>query len=401
MRNWLYILIALSLGSCENYFGSKTNLDFIDKPVFQNRNIAYVPILPVIDGFVRPTDIVAGFDELVYVVDEGTEEIVAFDLSGSEVGRLAVPGLTALAQDRKLDLLAIGRIDTFLNGQNRSFSTIFRINQRANGFLDLSNATIEPRVIHPFYAQSQFSDDDEITEFTSIAVLADNSYYVARNGPDEDDDAVLVFGSESYGTILGLDIEDDEYLSPVFVTTSTGFETNYFRDPVSLASLVQPPQNFNLSTSRDFVFSSINDDATLKVQYIEFIETIDGATYEVRPLEEGDTSKAEGFLYTPNRFTSPVDVAYTGDGTNYIFVVDSETDSLYQFSNTGLEGIKPPAASADQKYIRASFGGTDETGLDVSGFNEPSGVAYSDKIVYVADAANGRILRFKLTLDFD
>jgi DNA-binding beta-propeller fold protein YncE len=79
-------------------------------------------------------------------------------------------------------------------------------------------------------------------------------------------------------------------------------------------------------------------------------------------------------------------------------VVDSETDSLYQFSLNGFEGIRPPAAAGIDRYVKASFGGT---GVGLMQFNDPVGVAYYNQIVYVADAGNGRIMRYKLTLDFD
>jgi len=146
------------------------------------------------------------------------------------------------------------------------------------------------------------------------------------------------------------------------------------------------------------VFASKSDETALKIQYISFVESVDGSVYNVEALIEGDTSQAEGFLYTPNRFSSPEGLAFTGDGTNYIFVVDSEKDSLYQFTNTGLEGIKPPPAASSQKHVLASFGGT---GNGIDQFNDPMGVAYIDQIVYVADAGNGRVLRYRLTTDFD
>ncbi len=78
--------------------------------------------------------------------------------------------------------------------------------------------------------------------------------------------------------------------------------------------------------------------------------------------------------------------------------MDREKDSLFQFTNTGLEGVKAPAGSTSTKNIRVSFGGT---GVDLTQFNQPSAVAYYDRIVYVADAGNGRVLRFKLTTDFN
>ena len=401
------VLFGLCFSGCKDYFGEKTSLDFIDKPVFQDRNIAYVPILPVLDNFSYPTDVLAGFDELIYVVDEGREEIVQLDQSGNILQRLSVPGVTAVAQDRKLDLLVIGTFDTILkvqvNGNPRdslfSLSCVYRINQRRGGFLRLGLADPKLAVLNPFYSKSTFTFNDAEVRFTSIATLHDNSYYIAQDGPQSSDDKVILIASEQYAEQLGLpNILEDDFITPIIVQAPTGFEREYFKNPSGIVSLAQPPQAFNMNQSRDFIFASKSDETALKVQYISFVESTDGSVYNVEALIEGDTSQADGFLYTPNRFSSPEGLAFTGDGTNYIFVVDSEKDSLYQFTNTGLEGIKPPAAATSQKHILASFGGT---GNGIGEFNEPMGVAYQSRIVYVADAGNGRILRYRLTIDFD
>lgn len=95
----------------------------------------------------------------------------------------------------------------------------------------------------------------------------------------------------------------------------------------------------------------------------------------------------------------PTDIAFSGDDDAFIFVVDSETDSLYQFQSNGQEGVNPPVgADADSKKIVVSFGGE---GAGPKQFMNPSGVAYYRTIVYVADTGNNRIARFKLTTDFE
>ncbi|MBL4710361.1 MAG: hypothetical protein JKY48_18175, partial [Flavobacteriales bacterium] len=66
--------------------------------------------------------------------------------------------------------------------------------------------------------------------------------------------------------------------------------------------------------------------------------------------------------------------------------------------SNGLEGVEPPPASGQTKYIKTSFGGK---GIGASQFNNPSSVAYRNEIVYVADTDNGRVLRFKLTTDIE
>ncbi len=413
---FLTVASLLTLTSCENYFGNKTDLDFIDKPVFQNRNIAYVPILPVLDGFANPTDVIAGFDELIYVADAATEEVISLDQSGREIGRIGVPGVTSIAQDRKLDLLAVGTYDTLLTvsiphptipdsiqvlDSLFNLSCIYRIVQRSALSLDLNSADVRLVVRNPYFRKSTFSLSDVDRRFTSIAVLSDNSYYATFDDLYDTDDAVFTFASKEFGLSTGLPFEDDDFLSPINVSVNGELRLDYFKDPSSITTLVQPPQQFFMATQRDFIFTSKSPNTTLKVQYIELQEGPDGAAYEVRDFITGDTILAEGFLYTPNRFQQPSDVTFTGDGSNYLFVVDEILDSLYQFTNTGLEGIKPPAAAADQQYIRASFGGSDPTGKEVGQFSGPSGVAYLDEILYLADAGNGRLLRFKLTLDFE
>jgi hypothetical protein len=85
------LILLFSISSCEDYFGNKTDLDFIDVPPNNSiRDIAYVPILPVLSNFVKPVDICTGFDQLLYVVDEGTEEVIAMDEAGNIVGRIVV-----------------------------------------------------------------------------------------------------------------------------------------------------------------------------------------------------------------------------------------------------------------------------------------------------------------------
>ncbi len=61
-----------------------------------------------------------------------------------------------------------------------------------------------------------------------------------------------------------------------------------------------------------------------------------------------------------------------------IFVVDAAKDSVYKFNAFGNE--------------LQSFGGRDI-------FNNPHGVAFFDRTLYIADSGNNRILRFILSTD--
>ncbi|MFB6306748.1 MAG: hypothetical protein ABEH43_07140, partial [Flavobacteriales bacterium] len=90
LKTWKFygpLFLSVLFIGCEDYFGEKTDTDFIDSPEYQNRQVAYVPIRPELDQFNEPVDVFTGFDQLIYVVDQGTDEIIALDVAGREVGR--------------------------------------------------------------------------------------------------------------------------------------------------------------------------------------------------------------------------------------------------------------------------------------------------------------------------
>lgn len=399
----LLLYVAL-VSSCKDYFGDKTDISFIDLPKFQDREAAYVPIQPVLDGFVRPVHVMAGFDELIYVVDEATEEIISIDESGRELGRLRVKGVKKVAQDRRLDLLAIGNTDVFIpndagdviengvKGFLRNFACIYRIRQ-VNGIqYSLNSASFIDTIIHPFYFKNNLLPKDEDIEFTGIAVLSDNSFYVSRKGPSQSltqnggpDDAILLFDGEGV------------YTTPIAITAAGGFFRDYFRNVKDLATYARPPQ-VTVQNRRDFIYLNADENSPFRMRNIDYIESDFGVAYTPTPIPTTDTSEAESFGFVPYRFGSPSGITVTGDGTQFIFVVDDERDSLYQFTFNGLEGVPPPPSALNRKNLRVSFGGN---GNGLSEFREPKAVAYLNRMVYVADAGNGRILRFRLTTDFN
>ena len=396
MKNLYIILLAVILSfltACEGFFGKKTPTDFLDEPVYNDQTVAYVPIQPVLDNFNYPVDMIAGWDELIYVADQGTEEIVSLDQAGNELGRFHIPGLGSIAQDRRLDILAAGTIDTVINGTNFTLPAIYRLDLQKDGDYGLANARIRNTIIHPFFfkAGTPVKDDEEV-RFEGIAPLANNRFYISRTGPSNStlkfggpDNAVLLFNAQ------------DGFETPVFISSQGRLFRDYFKQPKGIVSVAQPPQNPAVDRRGDFVFASTGE-SVLKVQTIRFVETDFGASYEVQNYEVGDTSRSDRFLYEPNRFEEPVDVTVAGDETNYIFVVDAKKDSVFQFNALGFEGVNPPAGARTKKVIRASFGGT---GDGLTQFREPRGIAYINKILFVADSGNGRILRFKLTTDFE
>jgi hypothetical protein len=400
MKRPLYLFLLFSLlvmTACEGYFGKKTDLSFIDIPEFTQREVAYVPIQPVLNQFNYPVDICVGFDELLYISDEGASQIVCIDESGRELSRFNLPGVRAVVQDRRFDLLAIGTFDTVIAGVNRSLTCIYRINLQSNAGYGLRFARITNKIVHPYYFKSSFSSTDADVRFNGITVIGsmdpavNNRYLVTRSGPSLNnagqgpDDAVIQFNNQ------------DRYQSPILVNTSAGLFNNYFRRPHGISSFTQPPQ-FTARLRPDFYVTMLGDDATLRVQLIEFSETDFGAEFRPVIFPVGDTATADGYLYQPNRFSRPTGVRVTGDATNFVFVVDADKDSVYQFTGNGIEGVPPPPAANTTKYQLASFGGK---GDGLTQFREPRAACVFRRILYVADAGNGRVLRFRLTTDFD
>ncbi len=159
---------------------------------------------------------------------------------------------------------------------------------------------------------------------------------------------------------------------------------------------MQPPQ-ISAGGPDHFVYTSVSENTSIKVQVIDYIESDFGANYEPRLLFESDKTVSDGNLGDPDKFNRPVSTLVTGDGTNFIFVVDEAKDSLYQFTSTGLEGVQPPPGAASTKYQMASFGGRGDA---LTQFNGPTAVAYKNQILWVCDNGNRRVLRFKLTTDF-
>ncbi len=395
-RVFFYPLMIIGLGlltGCDNFFGKKMDKDFLDVPIYNDKTVVYVPVQPAWKGFENPTDIVIGWDQLIYVADSGTQKIMAFDEAGNELGGFSIPGLKALTQDRSLDLLALGTKDTVVSGVYRTLPALYRIHQiNTSGGVSLNHAVISRTLIHPFCFNISASPTalDEQVNFRAIGIMADNSYYLVRTGPGS-------AGSVQSDAILRFD-SDDTFISPVIISTATGFFNNYFKKPTAISTYAQPPQSPAVSQKEDFYFCSGEASQVLKVQGVLFQESDAGASYEVMNLPQvADTTKGEDLLYKPYKFSAPSDIVIAGDGSGYIFIADEAKDSVFIFNGLGYEGVNPPAGSSSPKVVNVSFGGA---GNGLLQFRRPKAVAYLNKILYVADAGNKRILKFKLTTDF-
>jgi len=396
--------------ACSGLFGSKEDDQVNDikvqgaiDPNLSIQQVGYVPINPYFKNFSHPVDVFVGYDELIYVVDDNGLNIL--DQKGTLAQIIPIPGATDVTQDRRLHTYVVGRVSLPRGpgGALINLPAVYHLINTASG-----SYSIIDTIIHPDCDESRLSTqldpvNDPQVEFTGIATLDNNTLYVTRKGPRNDvssfirpDNGMLVFDAN------GNNIGYSTGLNPVSSSLKSCAGIS------SIATLAAPPQRQQgISNSKNFILT-LNDpsvDLEYRVLYITVYDDPDlGTLYSETPsLLNFDYTKASRFLYESNRFKKPADVYIAPDNLNYTFVVDTESDSLYVFTNQGYEGVNPPATSASRKQVLVSFGGpgADGTYSGPYSFNDPSGVCYFKRMIYVADKNNNRICRYKLNTDLE
>ena len=427
----LIFLISFSgliLSSCDSIFGTKgdetTDEVFeegaIDPELIQDE-VGYAALLPFWDDFDEPTDVTIGFDELVYITD--SDGLHLYDRAGRAYEFIELNGARAVIQDRDLNVYVSAKKDTFLveeveeenndNGETRmdtieiQLPAVYRYRN-----INQENPTLEQEIIFPFADDSRTDAINrarldtssainyEDVEITDLAAFSDNTIFMTRRGPDNrtgefwaPDNTVLEFDEDSEGNMRNTG--QLQMLSPVSPSLASAV------GPSAITTFATPPQRDNVNDDLSFLITQADQDVNVpfRVLWIEAEMTPDGVNY--RPNEEllaTDTTQADRFLYEQDRFQNPTGLTYSGAERNHIFVTDAASDSLYLFQSNGVEGVNPPAGSEATRPINVSFGGE---GSGPRNFRNPSGVAYFDQVVYVADTGNDRITRHRLNTDFE
>lgn len=319
----------------------------------------YVQQNPNWTGFNYPSAIIVGNEPFVYVADTYNNRIVMLDLTGSVIGVAVDPrpnGMRrpiALAEDKKLNLLVCAQFDTTLPGHASptTFGAVYKMDLFAVG------NNISAGVLKKVF----FEPGDSARRYTAVAPLFNNAYYVARTGPNDagidKDDNILLFAPNDQ-LLTGL--------PPYFTWDGTGLLSIH-----KITGIATMPNKRTI----EYVFCQTGATSLFKVQWIQ--EVVLGQTTDFESKFYPDVD-----LYRLSKFHSPSGVTF--DPAGNLFVVDAQSDSLYRFSATGSEHY--------------SFGGA---GSGERQFNQPSGVAFFDKTVYVADAGNNRIVRFKLSTEIN
>jgi hypothetical protein len=474
---FLFLLPALALAAvafsgCDSVLGSKddaTTDEIFDEGAVDPTlvdEVGYVPLNPFYTQSANggqlqtPVDVYVGFDELIYVGDE--QGIHVLDLAGrpqtflgeitgvindggtpddptddEEVPPQPLRDITAVIQDRQLDLLVAARRDTTLIDttvvmgdttitiKDWDLPVIYRIAGLTTGA-----PTVEDIIWHPFDDRSRSDnsfrnpqcfgisssmctqevlDDpsstvltDQDARFTDIAILADNSFYVTRSGPvntrnEGKPDIVAEFNGVLAFTPGGT---NTRYVSALSATQPSLLSAVY---PSALATPIGPPQRSNFPATQDFFVAQNPPDRELRypVLSVLVVETTLGTEFRVDTERLGaaaNPDNGDGFLYEEFGTVSPTALALAADETGYLFVTDETTDSLYVFNRNGVEGVAPPPGAGTLRPVNVSFGGEGSGPLT---FDDPQGVAYFERVVYVADTGNNRIARYRLNTDFE
>ncbi|MGA8263077.1 MAG: hypothetical protein WB779_01400 [Ignavibacteriaceae bacterium] len=347
-------LIFLFIIGCEKKFDTAQ----LTGP--NNANIAgdtvYIQLNPPWTGYNQPQDIIIGREPFIYVADTYNDRVVMLNLNGDILGSRTFKRPVALAEDHKLNLIVCAEMDTVVNGVTQSFGAVYKLD-----LVSASHQISEAPVIRLLPRPADFNSTGR--RYTGVAAFYDNRFYVARTGPNngsfiDPDNSILYFSPKKF---FGGGEGD----------TLIGRVPNI--DPIS-SGLVSANQISSLTSFNgnniDFI-ETLTGNNSLKTQWLTYVVTPVSANYEARL-----TPSDGGAFMTPNKFLRPEGACL--DDAGNIYVADAGKDSVFKFTPFGDE--------------LQSFGGP-------SVLNGPYAVAYFDKVLYVLDTGNNRILRFQLSTD--
>lgn len=395
MKNAIAILLLASLASC-SFFGEKNKVgDYIEKPDYSLKSVEYVPVLPYFAEGLKVVSLYSGYDELLYVVDSA-KAIYSYDAAGRQLGRYDLPNVYFVIQNRSLDLYALARVDTIINGLSYNLPAIYKISQKEftdggnTTLLNLNLAEIERKLVYPYCINEANKLTDKVaiekTKLNAIGFLDDNSYYVTSSGPQETNTQYIT----RKNSILSFNNKD------VFIG---GFSESGSIEPLGITTLVQPPQRARMETRKDFIYTSRTSGLAISTRFMQVVIDPElGPQTNFKPLALPSATDASGYMYQTFRFKEPTAVLFGGTSQKYLFLIDEATDSIHVFQENGYEGTTPPPQYTNRKLIKVGFGGH---GTGPTQFGRPAALAFSNRMLYVADAEQKRVARFKLSSDYE
>lgn len=342
--------------------GCGNQLDLGQFPITNNGTInvsdtLYILQSPVWTGFSSPKDIIVGNDQLLYVCDSRNGRIVQVDVSGNFIGTRYLGDNVypnKIAQDYNFDLLVLSDSTTAID----TITVLHRLKLVEGGGI-IDNA----RQITLFSSLYPTPNSSKLRKFTGISIYPDNSYILTRIGPGDP------IGIDPGNAILIL----KGIASVTHVEKLTGFQISgnsfYSIENTSGISVTK-------NSSSDFIITRNTPDTVSLNKVIWYNYNASSGAYDPKftsPIEEIVNIK----FGTPS--------AAAQDVYSNVYVIDALRNHLYKFNSAG-------------RLMVESFG---KFGSGDSQFDSPMGVAHFNKVLYISDTKNNRVVRFKLSTDIN
>ncbi|MFQ6031278.1 MAG: hypothetical protein ACE5K2_00025 [Candidatus Zixiibacteriota bacterium] len=362
MKRKKIFLIIFCLGlfivfsDCGRKIKLPTNLPEIGGGTLDTTYIPIEPDHPWVEAggipFDHPQDVHIGFDGYIYIADTGNDRIVKFDQAGNFIDQYhGAKNPLSVSQDRLFRLLATGGNTIYKKGtQDEDFISIY----------------IAPDI----YDTIPFVIIDTVVTDTGIFIDSVDTFFVDTSATIYEGVAPNPLPLSGYAEYYACDFTRSEITRFLFYEPSTIYNLGpAIPKGWDLGKTYYPLGVFTYLTQTGFnlVFCQF--------LYYYSVQLLDGKDFSPI-IPRNDSSH----IYFQDTFGQAEDVAVDEFGN--IFVVDSEKNSVLKFSGNGVQIL--------------SFG---TFGTGEKQFQNPKGIAYANKIVYVADTGNNRILRFTLSTD--
>jgi hypothetical protein len=354
---YLFIVSILAVIS-----GCGNELDLSQFPITNNGNInisdtVYIQQSPIWTGFSSPKDIIVGNDQLIYVCDTKNNRIVQMDISGTVISTRSLGDNmypNKITQDFNFDILVLSDSTTSID----TITVLHRFKLVNSGGL-IGNA----RQITLLSSLYPTPNTNKYRKYTGISMYPDNSYILTRIGPS---DPIGIDAGNAVIKLKGIE-------SITHIEKLSGFQIsgNSFYS-IENSSGIAVTKN----SSTDFIILRNTPDTVSLNKVIWFLYNNTSGAYDPKY-----TSPMQDIVNI--KFGTPSGV--TQDVNSNVYVVDALRNHLYKFNSAGTMLVE-------------SFG---TFGSGDSQFNSPMGVAHFNKVLYIADTQNNRVLRYKLSTDLN
>ena len=396
------------------------------------------PSTPMFDyQFSQPADVYVGREPLVYIADTGNDRIVMLDTFGNIKGVLeGILNPVDMIQDPRLRLYIVNETSTIY------FVDLFKYRH------DLANAKLDS-----IYGPEQINHNcdnspDDCWKFVGVSISRNSKdeyeLYLASTGPDLKNKMIHQFSLDT--------TRAEPYKGPLpFIPGGLGFFgvteptgiTNVRGRPIDFVFTQKGLNSFKVQWITDggmvSAFEAFLDPRLgFDLFRTRFREPEDVAVDENLNIYVVDAAADSMFKYSSNgallqtlgpvnpevkelTLTSDILENIYSDSLNGIPVLQnsvefwnvSETDTTLLLKDNGMGRLVGWAGIGSVDYETGLFSITFNDSMrsvvtpatkmiinyNAKGLNNPRGISVFDKIIYIADSGNDRIVRYKLSTD--